>query len=121
MRDIEFRGKCSFDGEWLYGDLSSRHNSPEFPLYPCIGSGRMHEVYPDTIGQFTGLKDINGVKIFEGDIVINYMGLFKRAQVKWDEKNLAWGVLTLGKRNYPLCVETEYEVIGNVHDNPEML
>lgn len=114
MRTIEFRGKRAYGNEkWVYGDLIQygRHKSirvliddSKFPIYEEF------IVIPETVGQFTGLTDKNGNKIFEGDVL---EGKYKnRGVMEWDEKDACFS------RFYPLI---DFEVIGNIHDNPELI
>ena len=125
-REILFRGKQIDNGEWVEG-------------YPCAGVGidagkwfliavgrdylnsHIYQVDPATIGQYTGLTDRNGQKIFEGDLVkfdrfTPYTDILEK--VKFCEGGFA-----------PFCVAgwectpswEECEVIGNIHDNPELM
>ena len=127
MREILFRGKTE-KGEWVQGDL----------LHPDLyGNGYAIEdftkeknnscdVIPSTIGQYTGLTDKNGTKIFEGDIVnvnTNKDTLCHRYEgrnlvIRFDEYHR---FVASGRLEYPLCNHYEREVIGNIHDNLELL
>lgn len=122
MREILFRGKGNpkyNTGEWYEGYLK-KDNEGDFQI---CGSCWSRTVIPETVGQYTGVTDINGTKIFEGDIVKAYGATgkveFEKAVVCWDVLFSGWRVDAgnlYGSKN----VET-YEIIGNIHDNPEML
>lgn len=112
MREILFRGRRS-NNEWFTGDVHFIGNRVEI----CSGyCGIM--VQPETVGQFTGLTDKNGKKIFEGDIV-DVEGVTYRC--RWDEGNFEFGLVnnkeSFGIAYAPHCIE----VIGNIYDNPELL
>jgi uncharacterized phage protein (TIGR01671 family) len=83
------------------------------------------EVIPDTIGQFTGLTDKNGVKIFEGDIVrLNIAGVIFNAVCKFYSGSfgLVWHYMGVDRwQAFIGMCHVEYEVIGNIYDNPELM
>lgn len=134
MREILFRGKRVDNGKWVKGFLSKSRNIEEKPalLKPCIdyeekGVMMSSIVAPETVGQFTGLTDKNGNKIFEGDIVTydkEYGGETReKGTVYWCEG--AFGVENVQDEEdsglLGVFVNHQLEIIGNIHDNPELL
>lgn len=124
MREILFRGKRLDNGEWVYGDLMtkySHHKGLTIVEHGCI----YHEVDPETVGQYTGLKDKYGVKIFDGDVVKGYYysnGVKKRIVGRVMFGYSGWNISGVGHYVWDATTLTSAcEVIGNVHDNPEML
>lgn len=124
MRTIKFRGKDRRTGEWFYGNLFDKDTKGNTHI-GTTSKGSL-DVIPDTVGQFTGLTDKNGKEIYEGDIVLSKL---KRAR-KYDE------TLQICFEHYEYCGKNEngsstslslledyhtVEVIGNIHDNPELL
>jgi len=130
MREILFRGKRLDNGEWVFGDLMTKyphHEGLTIVEHGCV----YHEVDPRTVGQYTGVMDKNGVKIFEGDIcraavykdpitlrksiMINSLVVFRNGEFTLDgHKRLPDGFRTLPTLD-------DCEVLGNIYDNPEHL
>lgn len=145
MREIIFRGKRLDNGEWVYGSLfvgfQKCYICPEaIAMYNFDGAlclGGFIEVDPSTVGQYTVLKDKNGEMIFEGDIlriskIADGLGGYYQPPldypvtvvVKWDLCAWMWETLCEDKRyiSFPdAWCHYECEVIGNIHDNPELL
>lgn len=160
MREIEFRGKRVSNGEWLVSKTIVRANGGFFLVLPnvdvygdyknkagvthlCCNRGFLAEVAPETIGQYTGMEDRNGKRIYEGDIVkfedcgeegYEYKEGFdfvNTAKVIWNNSrwelddflSLNSGVAEEMSNCHEDFVSIFYfsEVIGNIYDNPELL
>lgn len=138
MREILFRGAQKVDGckslYWYEGSLVSEKDgyTGEVEYYIQNESGSFL-VIPETVGQYTGLTDKNGTKIFEGDIVkykntdgikVNGVALTIIGKVNYNEKNASFaidGKDKIGAKHYDYFPIKNIEVIGNIHDNPELL
>ena len=144
MREILFRGKCVDTGIWYEGYYIHLHKTtycftsdydkhPDNDIHQIViermtdwGLPNQHyrvDVDPKTVGQFTGLADKNGKKIFEGDIV-RYMNK-ETMVVVWNKDSasfvIAYSAINF---NYLATISNGHiylEVIGNIHDNPELL
>ncbi len=127
-REILFRGKKS-NGRWVYGSLVVSENiNPAIYYNVSKGVADVLDwcyVSPESIGQYTGLTDKNGVKIFEGDIVT---GQNCRFVVKYDERQAEFVAVnsTLPKGfGLPMSQtwinETNKIICGNIHDNPGLM
>ena len=124
MREILFRGKKIDNDEWTYGfyfEHSIDGQKDSYIKYQTFDEGFItNEVVADTVGQYTGLTDKNGNKIFEGDILLKG---FEKVLVKWNANQCRWGIYS---NNYEICGFNEstqgyFEVIGNIYDNSELL
>lgn len=124
MREYKFRGKRLDNGKWVYGDLMTKHihhNGATIVYGGCIYC----EVDPATIGQFTGLHDKNGKRIFEGDVLryVKVAGHTSTGVVKYVTEFARWEYWhTTQKEGFPVLSDCDsMENIGTIHDNPELL
>ena len=154
MREFLLRGKRTDNGEWVYGYYTKARYflnkkemhiifEPDVEAFPHCEFTGYEEVLPETVGQYTGLTDKNGVRIFEGDILrgfeypfcSNINGEFNYfAEIVWFDDSSAFGIYTFknpksnvrgiseGNTDYLEYFNADkWEVIGNIHDNPELL
>lgn len=154
MREINFRGKTG-EGEWVYGDLFRGVDGDSY-IHIVEDYGQNVEVQPETICQYTGLKDVTGKEVYEGDVIRvkeyrnelmddvhedSDFDLFSLEEIMgnkmkefvspvtwengvfaiYDEEDSGYFFCVLTgdmKRSQPIFIT---EVIGNIHDNPELL
>lgn len=136
-REVAFRGKCCSDDRWVYGFyVESKtswqgHKPHKSWIVPdAISNGGFfnilgrYAVKDDTIGQFAGLVDKNGVKVFEGDVVriVWQDPMFHQ----WHERTVLvefkYGRFTVYQsKPFEYSDRRYFEVIGNIYDNPELL
>ena len=127
MREILFRAKRADNDEWEYGSLLSPDEFNENPHIVYIDYlneyGDIGEisapVLPETVGQYTGLTDRNGKRIFEGDIIEFHEEIGK---IKYSDCDAAFDIIfDTWNTNFSVTDGRRIEVIGNIHDNPELL
>jgi hypothetical protein len=135
MREIKFRGKCvpdsNYAGEWVIGGYihpTVDSDQKEGLIVRYLGGTvtRTFHVLPSTVGQYTGLNDKEGREIYEGDIVRGYFkGRYGQqtlvSVIGWDKENACFEIRLQEEPNGLLSEPDEMEVIGNIHDNPELL
>ncbi|MCM1356446.1 MAG: YopX family protein [Staphylococcus sp.] len=145
MRQIKFKGKSLVNGKWVCGDsIKHTENASEngtevltyigerVPNARKVGAMKWIPVDPGSIGQFTGLLDRNGKEIYEGDI-ITVRGNYPRV-ILWDK--VSWAIMPCelynNKHFWLMNLQhpgsdwweefaDEMEIVGNIHDNPELM
>ena len=143
MREIKFRGKNVDSGEWYYGSLTVYPNGKCEIVVFDDGEVLEYPVIPESVGQFTGLHDVNGEEIYDGDVVRNkevggygfeYVGVVRyydedarfgidtTATCKFSKRVLfSVGESCINDGHYTITYTNEYKVIGNIIDNPNLL
>lgn len=129
MREIKFRGKRLDNGEWIEGDLLRMLDHWFIFPNPAPEGIDKYAVDPATVGEFTGLKDKNGKEIYEGDVIRSPLSEDKTRphRIFYHTGNAAFmGALVDRKELCYLRLDQDWiykfgkEVIGNIHDNPEL-
>lgn len=146
MRQIRFRGKRKDTGEWVFGDLlhidggsliyfgsQTETETPYIenssPIAVELFKTEIAVVDPETVGQFTGLYDKNGKEIYEGDIVsgLKYEDFdfgkdgSVNSIVGWRNDTCSFELVAVNGLRMSLSDGLDIEVIGNIHDNIELL
>lgn len=124
MRKIKFRGYSHEHESWIYGDLLQYPDGEVYIMEHSDGESLSYRVEPKSVGQYTGLKDKNGKEIYEGDIVENGDYYNIRGEVCYDTQYAHYFILNNASGESTDFLEihfNEVEVIGNIHDNPELI
>ena len=123
MREILFRGKRVDNGEWIEGYYTNIGKEWHYILTGKLiigltGMGfEREEVIPETVGQYTGLKDKNGVRVCEGGIVKYENKIY---EIKYLEKYARFAPSN-EHSIFMVCAFNHLEVVGNIHDNPGLM
>lgn len=123
MRKPLYRGKRVDNGEWIESKCILQFTDS---IYFPMAYGNVYEVLPESVGEWTGLTDKNGNKIFEGDIVDVYC--VQNGELKHRVGHIGWceaGFLIFVQNGYneilSKWISTVTKITGNIHDNPELL
>jgi len=138
VREILFRAKRIMSGEWVFGGIMMTFH-PNFPhksevdfwegkgnCYCICANNRDIFVEQETIGQYTGVKDKNGVRVFEGDIVRTQFGRLVRIEYRTLEGFVGFDMTAIESEHERPWSSTAWhsgniEVVGNIHDGSELL
>lgn len=115
-RQIKFRGKRVYSDKWVYGYYAELVENGEYFYWINEPNGDSTDVIPETVGQYVGLKDRHGVKIYEGDI-LEGLGC-----VVWGDRECRFLIDIIGERYeifFDELSQNELEVIGNIHERSE--
>lgn len=119
MREIKFRGLTK-KKVWVFGSYIKTDIDALCIVY---GDGEQEEIIPESVGQFTGLKDKNGKEIYEGDILTKWDKL--RKKVFFSQKHFNFQLAHLDNKGFcdtlSFWNQESTEIIGNIHSNPELL
>ena len=129
MREILFRGKRTDNEKWVCGDFRNTNTMYPHDAFIALENGIHLPVKPETVGQYTGMKDKNDNRIFEGDIIKLEEEVKNIFNVSDGEVKYGWGGFYIGKFSTLNSLNTlasynsilRGEVVGNIHDNPELL
>ena len=125
MREILFRGKRKKDGKWVYGNYAVTDNNGK-RHFVFQNKAFEFEVDPETVGQYTGLTDKNGKKIFEGDILRRAYHPYEDVAIEWFDGSFRFREVNKPKDygySYVCCVQnavSRLKIIGNIYNNPEL-
>jgi uncharacterized phage protein (TIGR01671 family) len=125
MRTIKFRGKRVDNGRWVDGNLVKGYDAT-YIVYDAFNDDYRWgfenvfiPVVPESIGQFTGLLDKNGKEIYEGDLIKSVFFEDINDEVVWNQHYCQF---TFGGAEFNVEIKpSDLEVMGNVHDNPELV
>lgn len=126
MKEILFRGKRKENNEWVYGNYAVTDNNEKQQHFIFQNKAFEFEVESETVGQYTGLTDKNGKKIFEGDILREYhpeQGVI----IEWSDGSFGFRRANKPKDcvystiRYMQNAMSRLKIIGNIYDNTELL
>lgn len=138
----KYRGKRTYNGRWIKGHLNVFEDRVVISVHKVVNEdiGQAENiqsevvVIPETVGQFTGMKDKNGTEIFEGDICrftdcsdvstesgYDFEEYANIGRVYFCDESLGWDITKREQDREDVFFPSDMVVIGNIHDNPELL